>query len=346
MQPAYVQNYNLTLEYALTRTLSLQTGYVGETGQHIEDYGNVNQWKVPGDPTSAPFYNSPYIGCNSPQATQVCSNGLLITESRAMMNYNGLQTVLRQRLSDTGLEYTVNYTYSKSMTNAVGNYGLNVGGYNADPGFQNYYDSHADYGVAGSDVKHNLNGTATYAVPLGHGRKYMSHANRIVDEVLGGWKVSAGFMFYSGFPQTIASGNSNVNSYGQTRAVQYRPLRIVNHSRYAWFGTDPSAQPCTTAGVDNGVCAFGIPAQNTFGNSVNGVVRGPGFRDVDLSGFKDFRIVGEHFLGFRVDAFNAFNMVSFGNPDLSMSPQFGWLAQENNIRSVERRLQFSANYRF
>jgi hypothetical protein len=346
MQPAYVQNYNLTLEYALTRTLSLQTGYVGETGQHIEDYGNVNQWKVPGDPTSAPFYNSPYIGCNSPQATQVCSNGLLITESRAMMNYNGLQTVLRQRLSDTGLEYTVNYTYSKSMTNAVGNYGLNVGGYNADPGFQNYYDSHADYGVAGSDVKHNLNGTATYAVPLGHGRKYMSHANRIVDEVLGGWKVSAGFMFYSGFPQTIASGNSNVNSYGQTRAVQYRPLHIVNHSRYAWFGTDPSAQPCTTAGVDNGVCAFGVPAQNTFGNSVNGVVRGPGFRDVDLSGFKDFRIVGEHFLGFRVDAFNAFNMVSFGNPDLSMSPQFGWLAQENNIRSVERRLQFSANYRF
>ncbi|HEV2577636.1 MAG TPA: carboxypeptidase-like regulatory domain-containing protein [Acidobacteriaceae bacterium] len=346
MQPAYVQNYNFTLEYALTHLMSLQVGYVGETGQHIEDYGNVNQWKIPGDPTSAPFYNSPYIGCNSPQATQVCSNGLLITESRAMMNYNGLQTVLRQRLSDTGLEYTVNYTYSKSMTNAVGNYGLNTGGFNADPGFQNYYNSHADYGVAGSDVKHNLNGTATYALPLGHGRKYMNNANRIVDEVLGGWKASAGFMFYSGFPQTIGAGNSNVNSYGQTRAEQYRPLHIVNRSRNAWFGTDPSAQPCTTAGVDNGVCAFGVPAQNTFGNSVNGVVRGPGFRDVDLSGFKDFRIVREQFLGFRVDAFNAFNIVSFGNPDLSMSPQFGWLAQENQIRSVERHLQFSADYRF
>ena len=346
LQPAYVQNFNFTLEYALTHLLSLQIGYVGETGQHIEDYGNVNQWKVPGDPTSAPFYNSPYIGCNSPQATQVCSNGLLITESRAMMNYNGLQTVLRQRFSDTGLEYTVNYTYSKSMTNAVGNYGLNTGGYNQDPGFQNYYDSHADYGVAGSDVKHNLNGTATYALPLGHGRKYMNDANRLVDGLLGGWKVSAGFLFYSGFPQTISAGGSNVNSYGQTRAVQYRPLRIVNRSRYAWFGTDPSAQPCTTAGVDNGVCAFGVPAQNTFGNSVNGVVRGPGFRNVDLSGFKDFHIVSEQFLGFRVDVFNAFNMVSFGNPDLSMSPQFGYLAQENNIRSVERRLQFSANYRF
>ncbi|MGD0646914.1 MAG: TonB-dependent receptor [Acidobacteriaceae bacterium] len=346
MQPAYVQNYNLTLEYALTHLMSLQVGYVGETGQHIEDYGNVNQWTVPGDATSAPFYNSPYIGCNSPQATQVCSNGLLITESRAMMNYNGLQVVLRQRLSNTGLEYTVNYTYSKSMTNAVGNYGLNTGGYNADPGFQNYYDSHADYGVAGSDVKHNLNGTATYAVPVGRGRKYMSNANRLVDEVLGGWKISSGFMFYSGFPQTIGAGNSNVNSYGQTRAEQYRPLHIVHRSRYNWFGTDPSAQPCTTAGVDNGVCAFGVPAQNTFGNSVNGVVRGPGFRDVDLSVFKEFRIVREQYLGFRMDAFNAFNMVSFGNPSTSMSPQFGWLAQNNAIRSVERRLQFSATYRF
>ena len=346
IQPAYIQNYNLTLEYALTHQMSLQVGYVGETGQHVEDYGNVNQWKVPGDPTSAPFYNSPYIGCNSPQATQICSNYLLITESRAMMNYNGLQAVLRQRLSNTGLEYTVNYTYSKSMTNAVGNYGLNNGGYNADPGFQNYYDSHADYGVAGSDVKHNLNGTATYAIPVGRGLKYLTNTNRLVDEVLGGWKISSGFMFYSGFPQTIAAGSSNVNSFGQTRAEQYRPLHIVHRSRYAWFGTDPSAQPCTTAGVDNGKCAFGVPAQNTFGNSVNGVVRGPGFRDVDLSGFKEFRIVREQFLGFRADAFNAFNMVSFGSPNLSMSPQFGWLAQNNAIRSVERRLQFSATYRF
>jgi hypothetical protein len=345
-QPAYVQNYNLTLEYALTHLMSLQVGYVGESGQHIEDYGNVNQWKVPGDPTSAPFYNNQFIGCDSPQATQVCSNGLLITESRAMMNYNGLQAVLRQRLSNTGLEYTVNYTYSKSMTNAVGNYGLNTGGFNGDPGFQNYYDSRADYGVAGSDVKHNLNGTATYALPFGHDRKYMPNANRILDELLGGWKASAGFVFYSGFPDTITGGNSNVQSYGQTRAEQYRPLKIVGRSRYAWFGTDPSAQPCTEAGVDNGVCAFGVPAQNTFGNSVNGVVRGPGFRDVDLSGFKDFRIIREQFLGFRVDAFNAFNIVSFGNPSTSLSPQFGWLAQNNAIRSVERHLQFSATYRF
>jgi hypothetical protein len=34
--------------------MSLQVGYLGEQGQHIEDYGNLNQWLVNGDPTSAP----------------------------------------------------------------------------------------------------------------------------------------------------------------------------------------------------------------------------------------------------------------------------------------------------
>ena len=99
------------MEYALTRTASLQAGYVGETGQHIEDYGNVNQLTVNNDQTSAPFYNNQYIGVNGiDSALGVGGNGgLLITESRAMMNYNALQAVLRQRLNH-GLEFTVNYT--------------------------------------------------------------------------------------------------------------------------------------------------------------------------------------------------------------------------------------------
>ena len=44
IQPAYVQQWNLTTEYALRRSMSLQVGYLGEQGQHIEDYGNVNQY--------------------------------------------------------------------------------------------------------------------------------------------------------------------------------------------------------------------------------------------------------------------------------------------------------------
>ena len=343
IQPAYVQEWNLTTEYALSPTLSLQAGYVGEQGQHIEDYGNLNQYTVNGDPTSAPFYNNQYIGVNS--ALGIGSNSLLVTESRAMSNYNALQVVLRQRQWN-GLEYTVNYTYGKAMTNSLGNYALNVNGYSG--AFSNYYDSAADYGPAGSDVKHNLTFTSVYALPAGHGQKYFSGANRLLDEVIGGWKLSAVGLFYSGFPETMTSGvSNNANSYGTQRANQYRALHIRNRSVHNWFGDDPSAIPCTTPGVDNGVCAFGSPAVNTFGNSRNGAVRGPGFHDVDMSIFKDFHLYKEHTVGFRFDAFNAFNIVSYGNPSTGIeNSNFGFIAQQNSIRSQERHLQFSAHYSF
>jgi Carboxypeptidase regulatory-like domain/TonB-dependent Receptor Plug Domain len=344
IQPAYVQEWNLTTEYALTRTLSLQVGYLGEQGQHIEDYGNLNQYLVNGDPTSAPYYNNQYIGVNS--ALGIGSNSLLVTESRAMMNFNGLEAVLRQRFSH-GLEYTLNYTFSKSMTNSLGNYALNVNGFSG--AFQNYYNSAADYGPAGYDVTHNVSGNAVYALPVGRGKEYLSGANRLLDEVVGGWKLAVAGVAYSGFPETLTTGvSSNSNSYGNERANQYRKLKIVHRSIASnWFGTDPSAQPCTTPGVDNGVCAFGAPANNTFGTSRNGAVRAPGYLNVDMSAFKDFHIIGEQAIGFRFDAFNAFNIVSYGNPDIGINDTgFGQIGQQNSIRSTERHLQFSAHYSF
>jgi hypothetical protein len=344
IQPAYVQEWTLTAEYALTSTTSLQAGYVGEMGQHIEDYGNLNQYKVNGDPTSAPYYNNQYLGINADPSSSIGPNILLVTESRAMMNFNAMESTLRQRLHH-GLEFTLNYTYGKAMTNSLGNYALNVNGYSG--AFQNYYNSHADYGPSGYDVTHNVSGTGVYALPVGHGKEYLSGASRLLDELVGGWKVAVAGVGYSGFPETITGGSNNSNSYGSNRANQYRKLKVVNRSIDNWFGTDPSATPCTNPGVDNGVCAFGVPANNAFGTSSNGAVRGPGFLNADMSAFKDFHIVGEHAFGFRFDAFNAFNIVSYGNPDTGVSDaSFGNISNQNSIRSTERHLQFSARYSF
>lgn len=355
IQPAYIQEWSLTTEYALTRTTSLQVGYVGEQGQHIEDYGNLNQYTVNGDPTSARYYDNPFIGVNgSAGALGVGSNSLLITESRAMMNYNALQAVLRQRAYN-GLEFTLNYTYGKAMTNSLGNYGLNVNGYSG--AFQDYYNSSADYGPAGYDVKHNVSGTGVYALPVGNGKRYLNNANRLIDEAVGGWKIGVAGVGYTGFPETVTTGvvngtettgsSNNSNSYGAARVNQYRALKIKGQTINNWFGTDPSATPCLQAGVDNGVCAFGAAANNVFGDSRNGAVRGPGYLNVDMSAFKEFRTFREQNLGFRFDAFNAFNIVSYGNPDTSITDTtFGQIASQEQIRSQERRLQFSAKYQF
>jgi hypothetical protein len=344
IQPAYVQEYNMTVEYALTHSLSLQAGYLGETGQHIEDYGNVNQYLVNGDPTSAPFYNNQYIGVNANPAISVGSNSLLITESRAKMNYNALQVVLRQHINH-GLEFTANYTYGKAMTNSLGNYALNVNGYSG--AFQNYYDSAADMGPAGYDVKHNFSGTGVYALPVGRGKEYLSSANRVVDEAIGGWKVSVAGVAYSGFPETITGGSSNSNSYGSNRVDQYRKLKVTGRSLGNWFGTDASAVPCGPGPTnDNGQCAFALPVVDTFGTESNGAVRGPGYLNVDMSAFKDFSLFEQHTIGFRFDAFNAFNIVSYGNPDTGITDASFGNVSNQGTRSVERRLQFSAKYTF
>jgi hypothetical protein len=349
IQPAYVQEWNLTTQYALTRSTSLQVGYLGEQGQHIEDYGNLNQYTVNGDPTSAPYYNNPYIGANGIDAALgIGSNSLLVTESRAMMNFNALQVVLRQHLSH-GAEFTVNYTYGRAMTNSSGNYPLNVGGDTtaASGAFQNYYNSAGDYGPAGYDVRHNLSATGVYALPVGRGQQYLSNVNRVVDEAIGGWKLAVATVAYSGFPETLTGGSNNSNSFGNNRVNQYRELKVVDRGINAWFGTDPSAVPCTTPGVDNGVCAFGVPAVNSFGTSSNGAVRGPGYFNMDLSAFKSFTVYKEQQFQFRFDAFNAFNIVSYGNPDTSITDTaFGQIGSQNQIRSQERRLQFSAKYSF
>jgi len=344
IQPAYVQEWNLTLQYALTQTTSLQAGYVGEKGDHIEDYGNVNQYRVNGDPTSAPYYNNQYIGVNGIDSSLgIGPNPLLITESRALMNYNALQVVLRQRLNH-GLEFTGNYTYGRAMTNSLGNYALNVNGFSG--AFQNYYDSKADYGSAGYDVRHNFSATGVYAIPVGRGQEYFSRINRVADEAISGWKLSTAIVVYSGFPETITGGSNNANSYGNARVNQYRSLKVHGRSNQNWFGTDASATPCTTAGVDNGVCAFGVPAVNSFGTSRNGAVHGPGFFNTDLSAFKDFHISERHTVGFRFDAFNAFNIVSYGNPDVGIGDtNFGNVSLQGT-RSTERHLQFSAKYSF
>ena len=194
--------------------------------------------------------------------------------------------------------------------------------------------------------KHNLSATAVYALPVGRGQEFFSGASRVMDEMIGGWKVSTAVVTYSGFPETITGGSSNSNSYGSNRVNQYRKLKIAGRNNANWFGTDPSATPCTTAGVDNGTCAFGVPANNTFGTESNGALRGPGYFNTDLSAFKDFHTYKEEVIGFRFDAFNAFNIVSYGNPDSGITDSTYGNVSLQGPRSQERHLQFSLHYDF
>lgn len=349
VEPAYIHQFTLMTEYALTDELSLSVGYHGQIGHHLADYRNGNQL------TTAQAADSASIGgcgaANLPAADQPpyyalvggC-NPVLITESQARMTYNAAQVTLRQR-THRGLEYTVNYTFAKSLTDSSGNYAVANTSFNG-ASHQDGYDINADYGPSAMDIRHSLNFVGVYELPFGHGRAYGSSATRLVDSVFGGWKFAASGIFYTGFPVTIfGPGSSNTNSWGFSRANQYRPMVIRNRTIENWWGTDPSAQPCLTPGIDNGLCAYGSSAPFTFGSAGNSTERAPGYRQVDMSLFKDFHVWHEqHVVGFRVDFFNVFNIVSYGNPDNTITDSsFGLIS---SVRSPARSIQLSLHYSF
>jgi len=349
-QPAYIHQVSLTGEYALTDTLSLSVGYHGQSGHHLADYRNGNQLttvqaqdlggncraSVIPAVDRAPYYN--LVGeCGA----------ILITESQARMTYNSAQVTLRQR-THHGLEYTLNYTVAKSLTDSSGNYAVSNTSFNG-LSHQDGFNIEADYGPSAMDIRHSMNFVGVYDLPFGRGRTYGGNANGFLDAALGGWRLATTAVLYSGFPVTIfGPGNSATNSWGFSRANQYRPLIIRNRSLAHWWGTDPSATPCLKAGVDNGVCAYGAAGSYEFGTAQNSTERAPGYRQVDMSLFKDFHIWGEgHVVGFRADFFNVFNIASYGNPDNGIGDSnFGVIGGTSVVRSQERHIQIGLHYTF
>ena len=112
--------WNATVQHQFAGGLSFQVAYVGNVGRHLYENPNINQ-AVPGpgdfDPRR-PFY--PKFGLEQ---------GIYYTCNCDTSNYNGLQAKLEKHASH-GLDFTLNYTYSKAL--GVSSFG---GG-----GFDNNYD--------------------------------------------------------------------------------------------------------------------------------------------------------------------------------------------------------------
>ncbi len=321
-QPAFIQEYTLFTEYQVGRNSSLSVGYVGEGGHHLTDPVFGSQLHAPGE---TPQY-----------ASVVGAKGVVkVTASDSASNYNALQAIYRQRLT-AGLEFTANYTYGKSLTDDIGYYGVS----NIDGTYyqQNAYDLAAEWGPAGSDVRHSFNATGTYTVPYGEGQRYGSKAPYILQQAAGGWRLSVSDVSYTGFPVTITSpaNYSNVvNAYGGAA----RPDKVANYSHSGrtinnYFNTCGQLK----------TCAYRAQSTTAFGDVGTGTERAPGFENIDMALEKTFTAFKEQHVDFRADFFNALNIASYGNPNNDMSStSFG---QITNTRSTERHIQFELKYGF
>jgi hypothetical protein len=118
-------------------------------------------------------------------------------------SYNGLQVQFRQRLSQ-GLNWTMNYALSKSLTN------LSRDTANNDLDFVTLRNVGLDKRISPFDIRHVLQTFGTYDLPVGRGR-WLSVNNRVLDSVIGGWTLGSVFVFNTGQPIQLTGGFETVN---------------------------------------------------------------------------------------------------------------------------------------
>jgi Carboxypeptidase regulatory-like domain len=332
LRPSVTQEFSLTTEYEVTRASSFQVGYVGILGHHLTD----PYW---GNQLTSPTATAPY-------ANIVGQSGVIkITQTESASNYNALQLVYRQHLT-AGLELTANYTYSKSLTDDIGFYGTS--NINSSQYYQqDAYNMAAEWGPSGFDTRHNITVTGVYDLPFGRGRKFGSNWNYVLNEALGGWKLSGAQVYYSGFPVTVSSPPNYSNAVfaftGAARPDQYRPLHNAGKSPNAYFGTQVVGTACAPD-TNNGTCVYAAQSANHFGDVRPSSLAGPPFQNIDMSVEKTFPVYHEHSVKFRGDFFNTFNIASYQQPDSGVTDSnFG---QITGVNSSPRTIQLSLRYAF
>jgi hypothetical protein len=296
----YYQESLLSVQREIPAQILVDVSYVFTKGTHLGFGRDINQ--VPqADLTQ-------YTDCyNAPTAYPLfCSIAASLYDGYS--NYNALQLRVEKRLSH-GLSFVFNYAFAKTMDSGTGSgndTGVDV--------WQNAFNVPANYGLSTLDVKHTINGSATYELPFGHGKTFGLHG--FADEALGGWRATGVFQVHSGIPFTPITSSDGQDLSGSAAnecgcgyewlpnvvgTLTYAHPKNFNPNLDQWYSYAP----------------FVTPAPGTFGDERRNSLIGPDWRNLDLSLAKTFRLVKGVNLEIRADANNAFNHPNFGQPATS-----------------------------
>ena len=273
LRPQLTKQWNVFVERKLTNSLSGQIGYVGSRSSHMVVPFDFNQPEADSGPVSTwrPLaQRRPLYALNPNLDTQTSG-----TNSIGVGAYDALQASLRQRPSD-GLEFLASYTYGKALSDNVGYYGV---GWGQTAGQGYYYldstDPLRDYGPSPYDMRHVFSVAANYELPFGKERKYGSDWGAAKNLALGGWNLNTIFQAHTGLPITVYDGAGQ--SLQATRSLE-RPNRVCN-GKISGAGVDD-------AWID--IACFQHAPAGQFGDSGVGILRGPGYWNVDFGLAKNF----------------------------------------------------------
>lgn len=244
-----------------------------------------------------------------PQFTGVQEDNAPIGNS----NYNALVFKVEKRFAN-GLSFVSNYTWSKWID---------------DFNRSNLYNRQADRGLSSNHRAGRFVLSGSYDLPFGRKRAMLKEGP--LSYVFGDWNLAGTYIAQTGAPLTpvatnlcgcFSAGNIRPNLVGNPEG----PKQITNYFNLS---------------------AFEHPGSLKFGNSAPGVIIGPGFITNDISLSRNIYFGEVKHLNLRFDFFNAFNLVNWGNPIVTIFPANA-PGTTNRITSAgdPRRIQLGARFIF
>jgi Carboxypeptidase regulatory-like domain/TonB dependent receptor len=306
--PRY-HNYNVNFQTDVLPNHSVEVGYVGTRGRHLETFTGMNNVRV-----LLPPGTNPQSHVQWPDFQR----GSLLVRTVGVSSYDSLQTKFRRRLHG-GLEFLLSYTLSEAKTNAGDSLsGGGVGGLRA-PDVAGW-DLKNDIGRSGFHTRHALVFSGSYDLP-GQGA------------LLGGWRTNWVASIYSGQAQTIncapATG-AGTGCYALLVGDPYAGTHDVNQFYNPAAFANPN--PVTTIGQTDFSPLGGNRSQ----------VTGPPLRQLDMGVAKEFTVAGRRQIEFRVEVFNLTNTPAFNLPGSLDFRDARNFASISSMRNTPRQFQLGA----
>ena len=305
-------NFNLNVEYQVSKSTIVTIGYVGAIGRHEEGNYNANPAGVfPG------VNNNPAaLACGTDFFLASCTGGASFQNGAATnvlgqpgvfatdwsSNYNSLQASINRRFTN-GLQFQVAYTYSRAF-DYISNF-ENGGELFSGPGI-NAFTSANNYGPAATDAPQRLVANYSYTLPF---YKYGHHWKHLAD----GWTITGIATFQSGFPIAVFTNAFNDLQYSFPDAFYENPGHAQLTGAPLQINHNPRAS-LKSGGAGDWVnpAAFTVPALGTLGNANRNPFYGPGLNFWDMALEKDIHFTESKFVQLRLETFNTFNHANFG----------------------------------
>jgi hypothetical protein len=257
--------------------------------------------------------------------------------------YHALQLTLKHPMS-SGLQFTFNYTFSKSMD--VGSNAERVNVFETD--FGGFGDQVINSWAPGQlravsdfDMRHQIETDWLWELPFGRGRHFASGMGKVSDAIFGGWGFSGIVHWTSGLPWSMGSGSGWPTNWElQGLAVQTSDPGSVGVFR------DSQGNPTMFKDLTKAQNAFRFPYPGESGQ--RNELRGPGYFEINTGVSKAWKITEGQQVKFAWETFNLTNSVRF---DAALSADnyaltFGNFGQYTNTLSKPRVMQFSLRYEF